>query len=287
MYFLTFQKYLNKMTKKKAPIQKKTIEKSNPDLIKSANTVVKSDISKGKPSIRQIVSLLTLAICLIAYLLIWKNPEIVVKDPWYLSAIKLDSANKIQDSSLKSKLLSEAGSELKALIDRYPNHARVHFFLALYYYNTQQWDSAMAHNKICMHLDSGSTINSIWPNAKQNLSAIYLNKTNNCLRSNDLNTAVKLLQEGIFQNPAESAFFTIMGNIMLHYSKADSALFYYNKSIERNPSNTDVLNNIGVIYQRTGNPEEAAKYFKKALAVNPKNSEAAKNLQNVQNLIKK
>jgi len=257
---------------------------------RSENKELSTEITESQETIKltkkQYISLSVFAVFLLLFLLTWKEPEIKISDDWNKSALKLDSATRVQDPVLKKKLIDESGTELINLSVKYPKHARVHFYLGFYYSLFGNWDLSVGHYKTCIQLDSGSTINSVWDDAEKNMASDYLKRVNVKLAAQEKNEAKLLLSRALADVPTSPKLCELMGHLMMEVNLLDSALLYYSRSLNANPNNGDVLNNVGVIYQRVNKFEIAAEYYRKSLQVNPNQQMASENLRAVTKLIK-
>jgi hypothetical protein len=149
--------------------------------------IEKKSINKFKVSIPFILAL-------VLYSLIWIVPAAPpVIDPWYAAVQLVDSSKKVNDPLLKEKLLTQGGNELRELVRLYPYHARVRFFLGYYYFSVDKWDSSLIEFKEAARMDSGATINPVWPDAHKLLIKAALNKCNVLLQQKKLTECKTIL----------------------------------------------------------------------------------------------
>ena len=86
----------------------------------------------------------------------------------------------------------------------------------------------------------------------------------------DQELAVDSLIDALRWNPKNTYGLTMMGNILAkHRNDIDSAMKYYNQVIEINPEDVIAINNLGANLLQQGKISEAKQYFLKARDINP------------------
>jgi tetratricopeptide (TPR) repeat protein len=223
-------------------------------------------------------------IAFIFYALIWIIPPgPPVEDPWYKAVKLVDSSKKLNNPKMKNKLLKSAGNELKHLVDIHPYHAKVHFFLGYYYFVKQNWDSALVELEEAARIDSGSTINSIWPNAHDLITKAAINKSMNLMNQGKVNRAREILLDAYKYGKYDPLLNKFIGNFYLNTKEYDNALQHLMISMNRNPKDPDTANLIGVVYKMKGDINNALAYFRHALQLNPDHNGAKNNLASITN----
>jgi len=218
-------------------------------------------------------------IAIIIYISIWIfEPGEPVVDPWFAAVKLVDSSQKITDPVIKNKLLNEGGNDLRHLVKIHPYHARVRFFLGYYYFVTQNWDSSMTELKEAAHLDSGSTINSIWPNAHDLITKVAINKSVPVMNQGNLQKAKEILLDAYPYYPSNPLLNKYIGNIYFNLGEYDNAFRHFSTSMQGDPNDADVVNIIGVLYKMKGDMNNAKAHFQRALQINPNHPQAKVNI---------
>lgn len=228
---------------------------------------------------KKLLALIPFAVAVIIYTLVWTKVETVVQDPWYEAIMMVDSSQRVKDPQLKQQLMDKGGNKLRQLVIQHPYHARVHFFLGYYYFLAGNWDSTIIQQKEAYRIDSGSTINSVWPDAINILSNATMNKANTYLSKGQVASAKHTLLESLRYTAGNPFTNKMLGNIYLNLNATDSALYYYNISTSLQPD-ADVLNNMGVVYLTKKDYKNAVPFLLKALELKPDNKSAKANLYN-------
>ncbi|MCX6155461.1 MAG: tetratricopeptide repeat protein [Candidatus Kapabacteria bacterium] len=269
---------------------KKIIQKSSSKVGSESDinisTIQNSKSVKAAVNPKKIIWISILALAVIIYSLLLVDWGVKVVDPWYAAALLVDSSRKVTDPALKASLLEEGGDKLRVLAKDFPSHARVHFLLGFYYLNSAKWDSAIPEYRQAIKMDSGSTINSVWPQAQQHLSVVIQNKTNEFAASNHFQDIIKLmdsLKSAMFNDPEFEYRF---GVIYHQLNQQDSAFVHYQQALKYNPnySNPDLFSNLGLIYLNRHQFKEAINALSRSLALNPKNKNAIGIMINAQQL---
>lgn len=227
-------------------------------------------------------------IAIIIWLLIWIVPKgAPVVDPWYKAVQLVDSAaNKTQDPKIKQILFNEGGNQLKELVKKHPYHARVHFFLGFYYFTTQNWDSALVELKEAAKIDSGSILNSVWPDAYDLIAKTCINKSVLYTQTGQLIEAKKILLEGYKYAPNQPLLNRFLGNVYYNLKDYENAFRHLMISFSGNPNDDITANLLGILYNMKGDINNAKTYFNRALQINPNNQAAKTNLINLNAALK-
>ena len=227
---------------------------------------------------------LPLIIFLLIYSSIWILPDVKLTDPWYSAVQKIDSARKVMDPAVKADLISEGGTELKALAGKFSKHARVQFFLGYYYFNIRNWDSAAYYFRRTIDLDSGAVMNPVAPEGQRFLLLSALNKSNDFVKDKDFKNALSSL-ENVKYLDGSPDLNNQYGIIYQNIGDVDSAAFYYEKTLRINPNNKLAQQNLTAIYLDFGNKafsdndfDKSLSFFKKAEQFNPTNKQVNYNL---------
>ncbi len=245
---------------------------------------------------RKRIAQTALGVTVLLFVLIWIEPPMHdFQDPWYTAIRLVDSSRKVQDPTLKEKLLEEGGSMLKSLSAKHPYHARVHYFLGVYYSMKQDWDNAIAEHTKAVEIGSGGLVNNVEFDAQRDLIGALFSKANSLLDKKLIDSSIKYYNSALDQSKKLrmtkkladlmphlinnlSVAYMQKGNELNRNGNLDSALACYEQSVSVNPRRADALNNIGTIYSKKGNRQKALEYFNKALQVEPENQSARNNL---------
>jgi tetratricopeptide (TPR) repeat protein len=231
---------------------------------------------------KKFIASMPFVIALLIYISIWVfEPGEPVLDPWNAAIRLVDSSQKVNDINLKKDLLNKGGNELRYLALKHPYHARVRFYLGYYFFITQNWDSSMIELKEAARLDSGSTINSIWPNAHDLITKVAINKSIIYLNNGKLQEAKNTLLDAYQYYPSNPLLNKYLGNLYFNLGDYDGAFRYLSISVQGEPNDADVINMLGVLYKMKGDLNNAKAYFQKALQINPNHPQAKVNLGNI------
>ncbi len=221
----------------------------------------------------------------VAYLWIWTEPEITVKDPWYRAYEKVYRGADEVDADLKREYLNEGGTELKALADKYPKHARVHYLLGRYFTVVGEYDSAIARQNVALSLGSGALVNSIEKSARSQIAVAYIKKIEKSLKSGDEKTAGELFREAIEKAPNYADLNYKYGVYLGKQKRYEEAAEYMEKAVQKTPKNESyrkalayVYFKIGIGYFAKNELEEAEKYFVESVNLYPKRPDTFNNL---------
>lgn len=284
------------MTKKKS--DKKKENKDNKKQTKAPSKPGESEETK-KAKKRYLI---LLGIALAAFIFIWIDTVDDFSDPWY-EAINLvmDSSNKVAKPAVKEKLIEEGGDKLRELLQEHPYHARIHFFMGLYYARKMEWDSAIACQKKAIFLGSGGYVNNVEYDAHFELIRALFNKGNAFAKAKQVDSAIvcydMIMAEvkkarktkrivDISKKVVNNITFANIqkGNAYGKEGKHDIAIEYYNKALKYSPKRPDVYNHLGISYINKNDINKAKEMFNKALKLSPNDEVAKKNLINLKNL---
>lgn len=215
----------------------------------------------------------------------WFGPSIDITDPWFDAVLKVDSASKVTDPALRSKLMDEGGAELKKLIKEYPFHARVHFMLGFYYMKSGKMDSAISEFRETIKIDSGATINPVWTDAVRLLSTIYVAESNELVKNKTPELALKKLNEAKDLAKFSDNINAQYGVLYHQAGQLDSAEIYYLRTLQINPNHKGVIKNLSLIYLLRGNERlqekkynEALRYYTESYKINKSNPDLLNNM---------
>lgn len=211
----------------------------------------------------------------IIFLFLWFKPyEVKLIDPWFDAIPLIDSAKKVNDPILKEKILSQAGQLMGEQVRKHPYHARVHFLYGYYWFQRQNWDSVIFHQKEAIRLGAGGTVNQIEYEAQNMLNSALINKVMGLCTEGKYNQAFETVEKSRTANMVNPDLMKFKGLIYSREGKADSALVYLLKYNKTNPNDADNLSNIGIAYAQRNRRDSALIYIEKALQINPENANA-------------
>lgn len=245
-----------------------------------------SGIDLSRISKNQWISISVLTLFIVVFFLAFRENDKKIIDEWYKALYLVDSGRKSNDAELKIKLMEQGGNQLKELVQKYPFHARVNYFLGYYYMHKENLDSAIKYFKTSYSLDSGATINAIWKEVASDIVYCYKKKSEKTTADHDFTNSLIYLKEALRYEPFEAQTNFFIGNTFLNLNMPDSALPHYIISIKYDPKNTEAMNNLGYIYVRKQDYKTAAEYFRKVLMINPNNELARQNLNAINEGIK-
>jgi tetratricopeptide (TPR) repeat protein len=218
------------------------------------------------------------AVMLMMYLYLWFVPGPVVMDPWWEAADLMESASNMTNAAQQLATLEKAGSELKRLSAQHPYHARLHYFLSVYYLNIEQIDSAIAEAKEAVRLGSGGIVNAVDGAARNLLVDATLKKAQPLIDKRDFNAAYQVLHDSYTLAPGHKTLLVTLGNTCLEKNDDDCAGQYFEEALKVDPQNAEIYMVLGKIAKSQGRIPKAIEYLEKAIALNPKLSEAQNSL---------
>jgi tetratricopeptide (TPR) repeat protein len=218
---------------------------------------------------------LPLCFALFVFIVIWFNPfNVKLKDPWYEGAVLLDSARKEIDTNQRKVLLGEAGKILTEQVQKHPYHARVHYLYGFYWYDRQNWDSAIFHQKEAIRLGAGGTVNQVEYKAQEMLNLALGNKVTALLDAGKLNEAAGVLEYAKTPEMSNPAIDKYRGIMYSRQGNADSALSCLLRYKMANPNDANNLANIAISYNQKNMRDSALVYVNQALKLDPANANA-------------
>jgi len=218
---------------------------------------------------------LPLCFALFVFMIIWFKPyNVHLKDPWYEGAVLIDSARKLSDPNQRNVLLNEAGKILTEQVQKHPYHARVHYLYGFYWYDRQNWDSTIFHQKEAIRLGAGGTVNQVEYNAQEILNTALGNKVTALLNSGNLKGAADAVEHAKTPEMINPGLDKYKGIIYSRQGYSDSALFYFLKYKSANPNDANNLANIAISYNQKSMRDSAIVYINEALKLDPTNANA-------------
>jgi tetratricopeptide (TPR) repeat protein len=263
--------------------QKRNIKKVAEGQIekKIEEKIVRSE-EETKVTSNLIISSIPFIISAILWILLWIIPNgPAVVDPWYKAVKLVDSASKIQDNKIRYGILEEGGNQLRDLTLKHPYHARVHFFLGYYYFVSQKWDSALTSLKESARIDSGATINAVWPDAHDLIAKSALNKALVFIQQNQFKQAKEILLDAYDYYPKHPILNKFLGSVNFNLGEYELALRYSMISFSGNPKDSEVANLIGTLYKMKNDLVNASAYYRKAVELDPNNQTVLHNLNSL------
>ncbi len=236
----------------------------------------KKTVTKPRTSLHiSYLHFLPLCFVLSVFMIIWFKPyDVNLKDPWYEGAALIDSARKVIDTNQRKVLLGEAGKILTEQIQKHPYHARVHYLYGFYWFDRQNWDSAIFQQKEAIRIGAGGTVNQVEYKAQEILNAAISNKVTALLNSGKLKEAADVLEYAKTPEMPNPVIDKYRGIIYSRQGNADSALFYFLRYKAADPNDANTLTNIAISYNQKNMKDSARVYINKALKLDPNNANA-------------
>ena len=230
--------------------------------------------SRPAPNI-SFLRFIPLCFSLIIFSILWFNPfNVNLKDPWYEGAVLIDSARKMIDPNRRKVLLDEAGKILTEQVEKHPYHARVHYLYGFYWFDRQNWDSSIFHEKEAIRLGAGGTVNQVEYKAQEMLNLALGNKVTALIDGGKLNEAAGVLEYAKTPNMHNPALDKYRGIIYSRLGNADSALSCLQRYKMANPNDANNLANIAISYNQKNMRDSALVYINQALKLDPANANA-------------
>jgi hypothetical protein len=110
---------------------------------------------------RRTKTLLVPALFIIVYIFLWNAPAVALRDPWYVAYAQVTRGLSAKDPVAKQHLIDKGGEGLRSLVAQYPQHARVRYLLARYYFYTGNYDSAAVQAQQAIRLGSGAEVDQV------------------------------------------------------------------------------------------------------------------------------
>ncbi len=208
-------------------------------------------------------------------MIIWFKPfNVNLKDPWYEGAELIDSARNVTDTNQRKVLLSEAGKILAEQVQKHPYHARVHYLYGFYWFDRQNWDSAIFQQKEAIRLGVGGTVNQVEFSAQEMLNAALGNKMTAVLNTGNLKEAADVLEYAKTPEMFNPGIDKYRGVIYSRQGNVDSALFCFLRYKVSQPNDANNLTNIAISYNQKNMRDSALAYINQALKLDPTNANA-------------
>ena len=216
-----------------------------------------------------------LCFSLIIFSILWFKPfNVNLKDPWYEGAVLIDSARNAIDTNQRKVLLGEAGKILGEQVQKHPYHARVHYLYGFYWFDRQNWDSTIFHEKEAIRLGAGGAVNQVEYQAQEILNVALGNKVTPLLNSGNLNEAANVLDYAKTPEMFNPGIDKYRGIIYSRQGNADSALSCLLRYKAANPNDANNLANIAISYNQKNMRDSAQVYINQALKLDPGNANA-------------
>jgi tetratricopeptide (TPR) repeat protein len=218
---------------------------------------------------------LPLGFALFVFFIIWFKPfNVNLKDPWYVGAMYIDSARKEIDTNQRKILLGKAGKILSEQVQKHPYHARVHYLYGFYWYDRQNWDSSIFHEKEAIRLGAGGVVNQVEYNAQDILNTALGNKVTALINSGKINEAADVVEYAKTPQMFNPGIDKYRGIIYSRLGNSDSALFCFLRYKATNPNDANNLANIAISYNQKNMRDSAVVYINEALKLDPANANA-------------
>jgi tetratricopeptide (TPR) repeat protein len=137
-------------------------------------------------------------------------------------------------------------------------------------------------------MDSGATVNPVWPDATKHLGNAVSMKVNQYISMGRTGEAAGIVKNALNYAPGDENLNTNLGVIYQNTNKLDSAEIYYLRTLSINQQNKDARANLSIIYNykaMTANMQRnipvALEFFKKAYNLNPQNEQIKSNFINI------
>jgi len=243
---------------------------------KAKTDPVKHQETKNRPALKiSFINMIPLGIVLLVFIILWFKPyKFKLVDPWYEGMVLMDSASKATDIVQRNLLFDQAGKSLAEQVQKHPYHARVHYLYGAYWYNRQNWDSAIFQGKEAIRLGAGGLVNQIEFEAQKLLNAALVYKVMPLINSGNYNEAAGVLENAKTPNMVNPVIDKYRGIIYSRQGNPDSALACFLGYGASNPNDVDNLTNIGIIYAQKNRRDSAMIYINRALKLDPNNANA-------------
>lgn len=237
---------------------------------------VKKTAARTRPSLNiSLLHFMPLCFALFIFMIIWFKPfNVNLKDPWYEAAELIDSAKNVTDTTQQKSLKDQAGKKMAELVQKHPYHARVHYLYGYYWFNRQNWDSAIFQEKEAIRIGAGGTVNQVEYAAQDMLNAALSNKVIALLNTGNLKGAADVLENAKTPNMFNPGIDKYRGIIYSRQGNADSALSCFLRYKAADPNDANNLTNIAISYNQKNMRDSARVYINQALKLDPKNANA-------------
>ena len=256
----------------------KKYNKKSPKAISKTEKVIaeKKSVSKTRSTLHvSYLHFLPLCFALSVFMIIWFKPfNVNLKDPWYAGAQLIDSSRKVLDTNQRKLLLAEAGKILAEQVQKHPYHARVHYIYGFYWFDRQNWDSAIFQQKEAIRLGAGGTVNQVEYSAQEMLNLALGNKVTSFINAGNLKEAADVLEYAKTPEMFNPGIDKYKGVIFSRQGNPDSALFCFLRYKAANPNDANNLTNIAISYNQKNMRDSALVYINQALKLDPTNANA-------------
>lgn len=232
-----------------------------------------------------IIAILPFALAVVLFAFVWTKVETDVIDPWYSAIKKVDDARNEKDPTKRKHILDEGGKELREVYNKYPFHARVHFFMGYYFMNIGESDSAIYYFKNAINMGKGAVVNQVDAQAMTMISQVTLTKASKEIQSSNFKAAKQTLHANRIYNPADPNFPYLLGVSCQNLNELDSAALFYSQTLAIDPNHSAGKENLGNLSFMFGTSKlnkgdvvDAEKDFRKAIELAPNFAQAYNNL---------
>ncbi len=222
------------------------------------------------------------------FLLAWTGRDVDLKDPWYRAVGILEEGRKEKDPELSAKLIDSSGRMLSDLLEKYPFHARVHFFKGYYFLTKKNWDSSIVEFKIAIDQGKGGVVNQVEFQARDMMVNAAINWANEMMKQKKVQYGINLMRDVMSYAPRSVNLWNHAAYFHQSIQQLDSAIVYYNKALSIDPNFKHSKQNLvgiykmyGKYYVNLGNFQLAKQYYEQAVRIMPQDGDLHNNLANI------
>lgn len=196
---------------------------------------------------------------------------------------------KLYKDEKKERYLKEGKKHLDKAIKLDPTSVNAQLLLGEYYFIKQDYKTSYLMYENIVKGDPNNKL------AAQNVQIVLTKMKGNQLEEitdmilkGDLQNAFLSVNQLLSENPNNPDALGLKGKIFGQgLQKMDSARYYFNKALAINPNHAISLENMGVSYAIEGKLEEALQYLKRAQQLKPNSESLNKNIEMIQQNLKK
>jgi tetratricopeptide (TPR) repeat protein len=176
----------------------------------------------------------------------------------------VDVAYKEKNRLKRDKMFNQAKSYLEKALKIHPNYKNAWLILGNANYFLKNYEDAISDYKRALDLDPS------YVDANKNLAIAYRDAGKYFgEKKNDLNKAIKYLNEAYKMTPEDYETVRLLGVAFAVSGNNEKAISYFLKAIELEPGNAGAYKNLGNAYFNSGNSEKGKYYHEKAKKLDP------------------
>ncbi|GEM_PF-1444484 len=237
---------------------------------------IQENIQEKSGSIGKWLTFLPFGIFAILYMTVWADIETTVEDPWFAAVKKVDIGAREKDPAIRKAKMDEGGNELRALVQKYPKHARIHYFMGFYFSAIGDLDSTIFYCKNAIEMGKGALVNQVDGQAMTLVSQVALGIASKQIQEKKFEDGIRTIKKALPYNPNDPNFYYMLGVSFQNLNVMDSARANYENSLAIDANHNAGKENLANLYFmyandmiNKGQSPQAEEILRKAIALAP------------------